>query len=135
MFTYFENALVVNEGKKEVLNILVKENRIEKISKSSLSDLPLNTEYIDCTGLILLPGVIDAHVHFREPGLEHKADMRSESMAALAGGVTTVLEMPNTSPATTSNEALQNKIRLAKENMLCNYGFFFGFSNAYGTVF
>ena len=129
MYKYFENALVVNEGKKEVLNILVKENRIEKISKSSLSDLPLNTEYIDCTDLILLPGVIDAHVHFREPGLEQKADMRSESMAALAGGVTTVLEMPNTSPATTNNEALQNKLRLAKENMLCNYGFFFGLTN------
>ncbi|MEE1301234.1 MAG: amidohydrolase family protein, partial [Bacteroidales bacterium] len=117
MFKYFENALVVNEGKKEVLNILVKENRIERISKSPLSDLPFNTTYIDCKGLMLLPGVIDAHVHFREPGLTEKADMRSESMAAVAGGVTTVLEMPNTNPTTTSKEALEEKLRLAKENM------------------
>jgi dihydroorotase len=129
MYKYFENALVVNEGKKEVLNILVKENRIEKISKSPLSDLPFNTEYIDCKGLILLPGVIDAHVHFRQPGLEEKADMHSESMAALAGGVTTVLEMPNTNPATTNEQALKEKINLAQENMLCNYGFFLGLTN------
>ena len=129
MYKYFENALVVNEGKKEVLNILVKENRIEKISKSPLSDLPLNTEYIDCTGLMLLPGVIDAHVHFREPGLEHKANMTSESKAALAGGVTTVLEMPNTNPVTTTKEALKQKLALAKDNMCCNYGFFLGLTN------
>ena len=129
MYKYFENALVVNEGIKEVLNILVKDDRIEKISKSPLSDLPFNTTYIDCKDLILLPGVIDAHVHFRQPGLENKADMHSESMAAVAGGVTTVLEMPNTNPATTNKEALKEKIRLAKENMLCNYGFFLGLTN------
>jgi len=129
MYKYFENALVVNEGKKEVLNILVKENRIEKISKSPLSDLPFNTNHIDCKGLILLPGVIDAHVHFREPGLIEKADMHSESMAAVAGGVTTVLEMPNTNPTTTSKDALEEKHRLAKENMVCNYGFFLGLTN------
>lgn len=129
MFTYFENALVVNEGKKEVLNILVKDDRIERISKSPLSDLPFNTTYIDCKDLILLPGVIDVHVHFREPGLTEKADMQSESMAAVAGGVTTVLEMPNTNPTTTNAEALKEKIQLAKENMLCNYGFFLGLTN------
>lgn len=129
MYKYFENALVVNQGTKEVLNILVKTNRIEKISKSPLSDLPLNTEYIDCKGLILLPGIIDVHVHFREPGLEYKANMRSESQAALAGGVTTVLEMPNTNPITTNQEALKQKLALAEENMLCNYGFFLGLTN------
>ena len=129
MYKYFENALVVNEGKKEILNILVKENRIEKISKSPLSDLPFNTTYIDCQGLILLPGVIDAHVHFREPGLTEKADMHSESMAAVAGGVTTVFDMPNTNPTTTSKQALEEKHQLAKEKMLCNYGLFLGLTN------
>ena len=129
MFKYFENALVVNEGKKEVLNILVKNDRIEKISASPLSDLPFNTTYIDCKDLVLLPGVIDVHVHFREPGLTEKADMQSESMAAVAGGVTTVFDMPNTNPTTTSKQALEEKHQLAKERMLCNYGFFLGLTN------
>ena len=129
MFKYFENALVVNEGKKEVLNILVKNDRIEKISASPLSDLPFNTTYIDCKDLILLPGVIDVHVHFREPGLTEKADMQSESMAAVAGGVTTIFDMPNTNPTTTSKQALKEKHQLAKEKMLCNYGFFLGLTN------
>ena len=96
MYKYFANALVVNEGRKEYINILTKGNRIEVLSKSPLSDLPFETEYVECSGLILIPGVIDAHVHFRQPGMEYKADMSSESKAAIAGGVTTVLEMPNT---------------------------------------
>jgi dihydroorotase len=79
--------------------------------------------------LLLLPGAIDVHVHFREPGLEYKADMGSESAAALAGGVTTVFEMPNTNPTTTTIKDLENKILIAKSKMLCNYGFFFGITN------
>lgn len=129
MYKYFANALVVNEGRKEYINILTKGNRIEVLSKSSLSDLPFETEYVECSGLILIPGVIDAHVHFRQPGMEYKADMSSESKAAIAGGVTTVLEMPNTKPSTTNIECLEDKLRLAKENMYCNYGFFFGLTN------
>lgn len=129
MYKYFANALVVNEGREEYINILTKGNRIEVLSKEPLSDLPLGAEYVECKGLILIPGVIDAHVHFRQPGMEYKADMRSESMAAIAGGVTTVLEMPNTKPATTNSECLEEKLNLAKENMCCNYGFFFGLTN------
>lgn len=129
MYKYFADALVVNEGRKQHLNILVNRNRIEAVSKEPLSDLPFGTEIIDCKGLLLIPGVIDAHVHFRQPGLEHKADMRSESRAALAGGVTTVLEMPNTKPTTTTVEALDQKLRLAESEMWCNYGFFFGITN------
>lgn len=129
MYKYFANALVVNEGREEYINILTKENRIEVLSREPLSDLPFETEYVECSGLILIPGVIDAHVHFRQPGMEYKADMRSESKAAIAGGVTTVLEMPNTKPATTSLECLEEKLRLAEENMYCNYGFFFGLTN------
>lgn len=135
MYKYFANALVVNEGREEYINILTKGNRIEVLSREPLSDLPFETEYVECSGLILIPGVIDAHVHFRQPGMEYKADMSSESKAAIAGGVTTVLEMPNTKPATTSLECLDEKLRLAKENMYCNYGFFFGLTNEnYGAA-
>lgn len=129
MYKYFANALIVNEGREEYGNILVKANRIEAISNDPLSDLPLDTEYIDCTGLIAIPGIIDAHVHFRQPGLEYKADMSSESKAALAGGVTTVLEMPNTNPATINEKNLEEKLKLAEDNMYCNYGFFLGLTN------
>lgn len=129
MYKYFANALVVNEGREEYINILTKGNRIEVLSREPLSDLPFETEYVECSGLILIPGVIDAHVHFRQPGMEYKADMSSESKAAIAGGVTTVLEMPNTKPATISLECLEEKLRLAEENMYCNYGFFFGLTN------
>lgn len=129
MYKYFADALVVNEGRRQHLNVLVCGNRIEAVSKEPLSDLPFGTETIDCRGLMMIPGVIDAHVHFRQPGLEYKADMRSESRAALAGGVTTVLEMPNTKPTTTTVEALEAKLRLAESEMWCNYGFFFGVTN------
>lgn len=134
MYKYFANAFVVNEGKEGYANILVKGNRIEAIISEPLSDLPLGTEYIDCTGLTLIPGVIDCHVHFRQPGMEYKADMESESKAALAGGVTTVLEMPNTNPTTTSIEELENKNALAQENMYCNYGFFLGLTNSNSEI-
>lgn len=134
MYKYFANAFVVNEGKEGYANILVNGNRIEAIISEPLSDLPLGTEYIDCTGLTLIPGVIDCHVHFRQPGMEYKADMESESKAALAGGVTTVLEMPNTNPTTTSIEELENKNALAQENMYCNYGFFLGLTNSNSEI-
>ncbi len=129
MYRYFANALVVNQGKAQYANVLTKSNRIEAVSTEPLSDLPFGTETIDCSGLLLLPGIIDVHVHFRQPGMEYKADMESESRAALAGGVTTVLEMPNTNPATTTIEHLREKLSLAKEKMYCNYGFYFGLTN------
>ena len=121
--------MVVNQGKAQYANVFTKSNRIEAVSTEPLSDLPFGTETIDCSGLLLLPGIIDVHVHFRQPGMEYKADMESESRAALAGGVTTVLEMPNTNPATTTIEHLREKLSLAKEKMYCNYGFYFGLTN------
>ena len=128
-YKYIRLANIVNDiGQREV-NILIKDDRIAMISESELSDLPFNTEIIEAKGLLLLPGIIDIHVHFREPGLEHKADMISESSAALAGGITTVFEMPNTTPPTITKEALQQKLDLAKQKMLCNYKFYFGITN------
>lgn len=129
MHKYLKGALVVNEGETKPLNILVEGKRIKRIYENDTVDLPTDTEIIDCGGLILLPGIIDTHVHFRQPGLEYKADMFTESKAAVAGGVTTVLEMPNTKPPTTTLETLQNKLSLAQDNMFCNYSFFYGLTN------
>lgn len=86
-------------------------------------------EVIDCTGKIALPGGIDAHVHFREPGMTHKADMESESMSALLGGVTSFIDMPNTNPPTTSAERLAQKLRMAEGRCHANYGFHIGATN------
>jgi len=129
-YKYIRSARIIEEGGERIVNILIKDNRIMKILESELSDCPLDTEVIDAKGLLLLPGIIDTHVHFRQPGLEYKADMFTESQAAVAGGVTTVFEMPNTNPTTTTKEALKQKQEIAKENMLCNYMFYFGITNS-----
>lgn len=129
MHKYLKGALVVNEGETKPLNILVEGKRIKRIYENDPVDLPTDTEIMDFKGLVLLPGVIDTHVHFRQPGLEYKADMFTESKAAVAGGVTTVLEMPNTKPPTTTLEVLQNKLSIAKDSMFCNYSFFYGLTN------
>jgi dihydroorotase len=122
------NARIVNSGKIFFSDILLKNGRIERISPSiSLPQYAIKE--IDADGKILLPGIIDAHVHFREPGLTHKADIVSESRAAVAGGVTTCLEMPNTIPQTTTIEALQAKYALAANKSLVNLGFFIGATN------
>lgn len=84
---------------------------------------------IDCCGAMLMPGVIDTHVHFRDPGLTEKGDMDTESHAAVAGGVTSFVDMPNTRPATVTREAVDDKIRHASEVSLANYGFFIGATN------
>jgi dihydroorotase len=119
-----KNAKVVNEGKILVSDVLIKNERIEKISSSIA--LKVKTEIIDATGLYLLPGLIDAHVHFREPGLTQKANIESESSAAVGGGVTSYFEMPNTLPNTTSLELLEEKYHLAAKSSLANYSFYFG---------
>lgn len=128
-YKYIRLAKIVDEIGQREANILIKDDRIIKISESELSDLPFQTEIIDAKGSLLLPGIIDIHVHFRQPGLEYKADILSESSAAVAGGVTTVFDMPNTIPPTTSLQTLTEKIKLAKENMLCNYKFYLGITN------
>lgn len=121
------NATIVNEGRSFVGSLLVVNDRIEYIAEGrdalpgDLADITINAE-----GCLLLPGVIDEHVHFREPGLTHKADIASESRAAAAGGVTTFIDMPNTVPQTTTVDALRDKLELMKRKSLVNYGCFFG---------
>lgn len=119
-----KNATLINEGKRQFASILIEGEKIDQI-------LPADTncqadETLDATGLLLLPGVIDDHVHFRDPGLTHKADMASESKAAAAGGVTSYLDMPNCNPLTTTLEAVEAKKADAAQKSLVNYGFFLG---------
>jgi dihydroorotase len=122
------NAKIVNSGKIFFSDILIKNGRFEKIT-ASISNLKYAVKEIDASGLLVLPGIIDAHVHFREPGLTHKADISSESKAAVAGGVTTCLEMPNTEPKATTVKELENKYALAAKKSLVNLGFFIGATN------
>ena len=130
---FIYNAFVVNEGKIFSADVLVQQGKIVRIMKKNLPIEDLffeeNTIFIDATNKYLLPGVIDAHVHFREPGLTHKGDMFSESRAAVAGGVTSVMDMPNTIPQTTTNELLNEKFNLAKGKMFTNYSFYLGATN------
>lgn len=125
--TLIQGALLVNEGK-----IVRKDLRIidEKIAKIADALRPIEgEELIDAKGKYLLPGLIDDQVHFREPGLTHKACIHSESRAAVAGGITSFIEMPNTVPQTTTCEKLDEKLAIAQENSLANYGFMFGGTN------
>jgi len=128
-YKYIHSAYILREGRTEAIYILINKDRIEKLSPLPLTVLPQDTQIIDASGFLALPGVIDTHVHFRQPGAEYKATMRTESSAALAGGVTTVLDMPNNTPQITTLEALEEKIQLAKKEMQCNYGLFFGITN------
>lgn len=119
-------ASLVNEGQIFIADVLIKDGFIEKIapSISQSADLEINAE-----GLHLFPGMIDDQVHFREPGLTHKADIFSESMAAVAGGITSFMEMPNTVPNTLTQELLNDKYKIASDVSLANYSFFMGASN------
>lgn len=118
------NATIVNEGKEFVSDLLISRGRIEKIGTSV--NVGSSAREIDADGLHLLPGVIDDQVHFREPGLTHKADIFTESRAAVAGGVTSFMDMPNTLPNTLTQELLEEKYKLAAERSLANYSFFMG---------
>lgn len=120
------NGTIVNEGLTEVKDILIREERIEKIDTSIQSG---NAEVIDCTGLHIFPGVIDDQVHFREPGLTHKGDLYTEPKSAVAGGVTTYMEMPNTNPWALTQEILAEKYSIAEKKSLANYSFYMGVSN------
>ena len=120
------NALLVNEGHQQVADVLVKNGRIEKIAAQI--DASARQE-IDAAGDWLLPGMIDDQVHFREPGLTHKGCIATESRAALAGGITSFMDMPNTNPPTLTLAALEAKERLAATDSAANYGFHFGVSN------
>ena len=125
---------MVNEGRRLFGTLVIDDNRIDEIIEGQDADpvIPAD-EIIDGSGCYLLPGVIDDHVHFRDPGLTHKGDFASESRAAAAGGVTTVFDMPNCVPQTTTLEAFGEKCRIAAHKSVVNYGFFFGATagNAY----
>jgi dihydroorotase len=122
-----KNIMVVNEGVTAVKDVLIKNGRIEKIDRSIQPDI-LVTE-INGEGLHLLPGAIDDQVHFREPGLTHKATIYTESKAAVAGGVTSFMEMPNTMPPVFTQELLEDKYTIASNSALANYSFYMGTSN------
>lgn len=125
--TQIKNVTLVNEERSFKGSILIDDNRIDEIleGEGAETSVPVD-ETIDGTGCFLLPGVIDDHVHFRDPGLTGKGDFCSESRAAAAGGVTTVLDMPNCQPQTTTPEALEEKRRIAASKSVVNYGFFYG---------
>ncbi|MBP6533103.1 MAG: dihydroorotase [Bacteroidia bacterium] len=121
-----KNARIVNEGKIISADVLLKNGRIEKIASEISSP---NAEVINAENNFLLPGMIDDQVHFREPGLTHKGDIYTESKAAVAGGITSFMEMPNTVPNTLTQSLLQDKYDLASTKSLANYSFFMGVSN------
>jgi dihydroorotase len=126
MKTLIRNAFIVNEGKIIVADVLVANERIERIGTSiDFTNTPSYRE-INAEGLYLLPGVIDDQVHFREPGLTHKGTIYSESKAAVAGGITSFMDMPNTIPNTLTQELLEQKYALASKTSLANYSFFMG---------
>ena len=129
--TLLYNATIVTAEKEGKGAILIDGDSISKVYWEDQHQVPEITEdAIDLQGKHIIAGGIDAHVHFREPGLTHKADMQTESRAAVAGGVTTVFDMPNTSPATISSEALAGKMQLAKGRSLAKIGFHIGASNS-----
>ncbi len=124
-----KDAVVVNEGKKTNASIIIEDDRIADIIENDNTPRGDFDETVDAAGCFVLPGVIDSHVHFREPGLTAKADIESESRAAAYGGVTSYFDMPNTKPQTTTLKDLGDKIRLAGEKSHVNYAFFIGATN------
>ena len=128
MSTYLiKNANIVNENNTFMSDVLI-ENEIIKLIAKDIS-APENAEVIEANGKTLIPGFIDDQVHFREPGLTHKANIATESKAAVAGGITTFIEMPNTVPQATTQELLENKFKIAAKDSYANYSFMFGGTN------
>ena len=130
MRTLISNPTIVNNGEQFRGSIVINKGKIVEILRGD--ELPRSEcqEIIEATGLYLIPGVIDDHVHFREPGLTNKATIASESRAAVAGGVTSYMEMPNTVPQTTTIKALNEKFSIAAKESLANYSFYFGATNS-----
>jgi dihydroorotase len=121
-----KNTIIVNEGKQIQGDVLISQGRIQKIAPQI--ETPAGVKEIDGTGQYLIPGAIDDQVHFREPGLTHKANIYTESKAAVAGGVTSFMEMPNTQPPVFTQELLEDKYAIGAQNALANYSFFMGTS-------
>jgi dihydroorotase len=126
MLTLIKNAQLVNEGRIYKADVLIENQKIKQIATNITIDVDA---IIDADGLHLLPGVIDDQVHFREPGLTHKANIYTESKAAVAGGITSFMEMPNTNPQALTQELLEDKYQIASETSIANYSFFMGASN------
>ena len=122
-----KDIVLINEGIKTASDIYIEGEFIKKIGININSDN--DVKIIDGNGLLAIPGMIDDQVHFRQPGLTHKGDIRSESKAAIAGGVTSYFEMPNTLPNTTSIKEFENKIKIASDNSFANFSFMFGGTN------
>lgn len=126
---HISNAYIVNEEFIKQGDILIHDGVIEKIDFYNSIETPVGYRYIDASGLHLLPGVIDDQVHFREPGLTEKGSIASETKAAIAGGVTSFMEMPNTKPPVLTQELLEEKYALAAQSSMANYSFYMGVSN------
>ena len=125
-----KNATLINEGEIFAASVLIKNDRIAEIYNCDIpQEIIEKAEVISAEGLWLIPGVIDDQVHFREPGMTHKGDIRSESRAAVAGGITTFMDMPNTNPQTTTVDELNRKFDKAAETSFANYTFFIGATN------
>ncbi|WP_321332470.1 dihydroorotase [uncultured Bacteroides sp.] len=124
-----KNASIVNEGKTVSGSVVIEGEKIVEVITTGKDPVPPCDETIDASGCYLLPGVIDDHVHFRDPGLTHKADISTESRAAAAGGVTSIMDMPNTNPPVTSIDALNAKFDLMAEKSVVNYSCYFGASS------
>lgn len=129
MLTLINNATIVNEGRQYNGAVVIDGDYIIDVLEQPVAEVERFDNVIDATGLYLLPGVIDDHVHFREPGLTHKADIATESRTAAAGGVTSFMDMPNTVPPTTTPDLLEEKFLLGAEKSRVNYTFFFGATN------
>ena len=126
-----KNALIVNEGEQFKGSIIINDlGKIEEVKLSSISASDLEGhEIIDADNKLLIPGIIDDQVHFREPGLTHKAEIYTEAKAAVAGGITSYMEMPNTIPQATTQELLEEKYKIAQDTSLANYSFYIGATN------
>ncbi len=129
MRVLIKNATIVNEGERFIGSVIINGKRIAEVLRGNIKTSRKCDMCIDATGLYLIPGVIDDHVHFREPGLTSKATIFSESRAAAAGGVTSFMDMPNTKPQTTDLIALRDKFKLAANDSAINYSFYFGVTN------
>jgi dihydroorotase len=125
-----KNATIVNEGRTFKGELLTQDESISSIAPPGQIKIPVNSQIINAEGLLLIPGIIDDQVHFREPGLTHKGDIFTESRAAVAGGITSFMDMPNTIPQTITNALLNEKFRLGSESSLANYSFYIGATNS-----
>lgn len=132
--TWIKNAWIVNEGQTFQGSVVIEDEVIAEVLADGTEPAYPCEEIIDANGYYLIPGVIDDHVHFRDPGLTHKADMHTESTAAVAGGVTSFMDMPNTTPQTTTLKALEAKFADAATKSVVNYSFYFGATNTNADV-